>query len=264
MSLPIFVVDAFTSHAFAGNPAAVVVGPEDWTWDDEWMQQVAAEMRHSETAYVRPRADGAYDLRWFTPTVEVSLCGHATLASMHVLATTAGVQRATFATRSGPLGAAGNADGTVTIDFPVTQPEPTAARPDLAAALGTEPVEYFATDRGWLLCVLRDAAAVRALAPDFDALRRCVDGVYVTARSDDPAYDVVSRCFGPGVGIDEDPVTGSMHSMLSAYWCPRLGTDEFRAYQASGRGGAMTVRRAGDRALLTGRCVTVLGGDLLA
>ena len=259
--LPIFVVDAFTSKPFAGNPAAVVLRDGD----PEWMQSVAAEMNLSETAFLRERSDGSFDLRWFTPEVEVDLCGHATLASAHVLWETAQQTNVTFHTRSGPLHATHTADGTITLDFPLADPQPEAANPTLFDALGIEPIDFLRSDPAWFLCVVADASIVRGLKPDFDKLRALPDvqGVYVSARGDD-GYDIVSRCFGPGVGIDEDPVTGSMHCVLVAYWADRLGKDELRAFQASPRGGEVNVVRKGDRALLSGRATTVLRGELLA
>jgi PhzF family phenazine biosynthesis protein len=262
MGLPIFVVDAFTVEPFRGNPAAVVLGHGE----PAWMQSLAAEMKHSETAFVgtRDRA-GEYDLRWFTPEVEVDLCGHATLASMHVLWEHARVEHATFHTRGGVLHATHNAAGTITLDFPVAEPVPEPALPALYAALGIDPVDFLRTDGDFFCCVVEQASAVRTLTPDFAALGALPDvrGVYVTAPGDGD-YDIVSRCFAPGVGIDEDPVTGSMHCVLVAYWEPRLGKSELRAFQASARGGEMTVVREGDRALLTGRAITVLGGELRA
>jgi PhzF family phenazine biosynthesis protein len=266
MALPIFVVDAFTSEPFGGNPAAVVLDHGDETW----MQRLAAEMRHSETAFVRPRADGrGYDLRWFTPEVEVTLCGHATLASAHVLFETERVspdETITFHTRGGELRAAHAGVDGVTLDFPVSVPRPTdSADAGLFAALGVEPAELLECDGDFFLCVVDDAATVRALEPDIAALRALghVRGVYVSAPGD-KGYDIVSRCFGPRVGIDEDPVTGSMHCVLAAYWCPRLGKGELRAFQASPRGGEMTATLAGERVLLTGRATTVLSGELSA
>ncbi len=259
MPLLFFLVDAFTSEPFRGNSAGVVLGHGD----DAWMQQVAAEMKHSETAFVRARPDGTHDLRWFTPEVEVDLCGHATLATAHVLSEAHGLSNATFHTRGGTLQAARNGDGSLTLDFPVAVPEPAAPIPELFAALGIEPVEFLRTDGDFFCCVVADAATVRTLAPDFAALRALasVRGVYVTAPGDD-GYDIVSRCFAPRVGIDEDPVTGSMHCVLVAYWAPKLGKHELRAFQASARGGELTVRREGDRALLAGRATTVLRGEL--
>ncbi|HET9730667.1 MAG TPA: PhzF family phenazine biosynthesis protein [Acidimicrobiia bacterium] len=255
----IFVIDAFTDAPFRGNPAGVVLGHGD----DAWMQSVAAEMKHSETAFVRPRANG-HDLRWFTPTIEVDLCGHATLASAHALYEAEGIERTTFHTRSGPLGTVRNDDGSITMDFPATVPEPQAPIAALLDVFGVEPVEFLHTEAEFFMLVLESASLVRKVAPDFERLRRVggVRGVYVTARSDDPDYDVVSRCFAPAVGIDEDPVTGSMHCVLAAYWCPRLGIETLRGFQGSARGGAMTARLAGDRAHLTGCATTVLRGEL--
>jgi PhzF family phenazine biosynthesis protein len=265
MSLPIFVVDAFTSEAFGGNPAAVVLG----NGSDPWMQRVAAEMRHSETAFVTPRTDGDFDLRWFTPEVEVDLCGHATLASAHVLFETGRLAPdaiARFHTRGGELRAERAGALGITLDFPVAVPEPTGAIPDLVDALGLAgEVEFLRTSGDFFMCVVESAASVRDLAPDFAKLGALpgVRGVYVTAPGD-AGYDIVSRCFAPRVGIDEDPVTGSMHCVLVAYWAPRLGRAELFAFQASARGGEVTVVQRGDRALFTGRATTVLAGELLA
>jgi PhzF family phenazine biosynthesis protein len=266
MSWPIFVVDAFTSEPFRGNQAAVVLDHGE----ERWMQAVAAEMRHSETAFVRPRPgrDGAFDLRWFTPEVEVDLCGHATLASAHVLFETGQVTPDTviqFHTRGGELLAHSAGDAGVTLDFPVAVPAPAPAKPELFAALGITPTEFLRTDGNFFMCVVDDAATVRTLTPDFHRMRDLADvrGVYVTAPGD-AGYDVVSRCFAPRVGIDEDAVTGSMHCVLVAYWGPRLGLEELHAYQASARGGEVAVVQKGDRALLTGRSTTVLAGELRA
>jgi PhzF family phenazine biosynthesis protein len=255
------VVDAFASEAFRGNPAGVCF--LDSEVGDDWMRSVAAELKHAETAFVLSRYDGTYDLRWWTPEVEVPLCGHATLASAHVLYETAQLEQVTFQTRSGPLHATHDASGEITLDFPVAEPIPAAPMHPLFDAMGIEPIDFFGTTGDFFCCVVANAAIVRDLAPDFNALRqlRLVRGVYVTAAADD-GYDIVSRCFAPRVGIDEDPVTGSMHCLLVAYWAPRLGRDELRAYQASARGGEMTVVRKGDRALITGRATTVLRGEL--
>jgi PhzF family phenazine biosynthesis protein len=266
MGLPIFVVDAFTGEPFRGNQAAVVLDHGD----EKWMQDLAAEMRHSETAFVRARSGrgGDFDLRWFSPEVEVDLCGHATLASAHVLFDTGRITTETtarFQTRGGELRAThAGADG-VTLDFPVAVPVPEPPMPALFDALGLPTGEMLRTDGAFFLCPVADAETVRTLRPDFAKLRAVADvrGVYVSAPGDD-GFDVVSRCFAPRVGIDEDPVTGSMHCVLVAYWGPLLGKDELHAYQASARGGEMTVLRKGDRALLTGRATTVLAGELQA
>jgi PhzF family phenazine biosynthesis protein len=265
MSLPIFVVDAFTSEAFGGNPAAVVLDHGE----DRWMQRVAAEMRHSETAFVRARdAGGGFDLRWFSPEVEVDLCGHATLASAHVLFETGRVApdaTARFHTRSGELRAEHAGAHRITLDFPVAEPVPAPPIPELFDALGLPSGEMLRTDGDFFMCVVDSPSTVRTLAPDLVKLRalRRVRGVYVTAPGDD-GYDIVSRCFAPRIGIDEDPVTGSMYCVLVAYWGPRVGKDELRGFQASPRGGEVTVMQKGDRALLTGRAVTVLAGELRA
>jgi PhzF family phenazine biosynthesis protein len=274
MNRPIFVVDAFASGPFRGNPAAVVPLETGDAPDRAWMQQVAAEMKHSETAYVQPRADGAFDLRWFTPEVEVDLCGHATLASAHVLWETrrlAPGTAAVFHTRGGELRANRRADGTIELDFPTAPPEPCEIPAGLLDALGLASIgprgaESLRTTGQFFMLVVPDAATVRKLEPDFAAMRALSDvrGVYVTAPGDDGAHDIVSRCFAPRVGIDEDPVTGSMHCVLSAYWCEKLGKNELQAEQASERGGEVGVRLAGDRTLLVGRAITVLEGVFLA
>jgi len=273
MSRPIFVVDAFAAGPFRGNPAGVVLLEQADAPEDALMLVVAAEMKHSETAFVRPRPDGAFDLRWFTPEVEVDLCGHATLASAHVLWETdrlAPYAAAVFHTRGGELRATRRADLTIELDFPTAPPE----RCDLPAGLldalglgrlGPGGVESLRTTGQFFMVVVPDAATVRKLEPDFAAMRALPDvrGVYVTAPGDDGEHDIVSRCFAPRVGIDEDPVTGSMHCVLSAFWCERLAKLELRAEQASARGGTVGVRQAGDRTLLLGRAVTVLRGELL-
>jgi PhzF family phenazine biosynthesis protein len=267
VSYPIFVVDAFTSQPFGGNPAAVVLGRG--AFPAEWMQQVAAEMKHSETAFVIEREPGDYDLRWFTPEVEVDLCGHATLASAHVLFSTdrlATDRTAVFHTRGGDLRATQSDDEGITLDFPVAEPEPEPPNDRLFEALGIDPLDFLRTDGDFFMCVVDDWKTVAEVRPDFTKLRSLNDvrGVYVTAEGDRAQHDIVSRCFAPRVGIDEDAVTGSMHCVLAAYWCPRLGTDELRAYQASARGGTLLVTRKGDRVLLTGHATTVLEGQLHA
>jgi len=268
MSRQIFVVDAFSHGTLRGNQAGVVPLEPGDAPDDAWMQCVAAEMRHSETAYLEPRADGSFGLRWFTPAVEVDLCGHATLASAHVLYETerlAPDDEAVFHTRGGVLRAAREDEGAVRLDFPAAPPEPCEAPAGLLAALGIAEAESLRTDGQFFMLVVPDAAIVRELEPDFRKLGALTDvrGVYVTAANDDGEFDIVSRCFAPKLGIDEDPVTGSMHCVLGPYWCERLGKDELRALQASARGGTMQVRIAGDRALLTGSSLTSLRGELL-
>lgn len=268
MTRPVFVVDAFADGPFRGNPAGVVPLEAGDVPSDAWMQAVAAEMKHSETAYVQPRGDGSFDLRWFTPEVEVDLCGHATLASAHVLFETQRLavdMPAVFHTRGGQLEATREPDGAVQLDFPTAVPEPCDAPAGLLDALGVAKAESLRTTGQFFMLVVPDAATVRDLVPNFRALAELSDvrGVYVTAAGDDGVHDIVSRCFAPRVGIDEDPVTGSMHCVLSAYWCERLGRQELHAHQASARGGTMHIRLAGDRTLLVGRAVTVLRGALV-
>jgi PhzF family phenazine biosynthesis protein len=268
VSRPIFVVDAFASGPFRGNPAAVVLLEAGDAPGAAWMQSVAAEMKHSETAYVQPRAGGDFDLRWFTPAVEVDLCGHATLASAHVLWEAGRLTPeagAVFHTRSGVLSASRPHDGAVQLDFPTAPPDPCDAPAGLLAALGIEKAESLCTTGQFFMLVVADAATVRDVAPDFAALGALPDvrGVYVTAAGDDGVHDIVSRCFAPRVGIDEDPVTGSMHCVLAPYWCDRLGMNELFCEQASERGGTMHARVEGERTLLTGNAITVLRGSLV-
>jgi predicted PhzF superfamily epimerase YddE/YHI9 len=264
VAVSLWVVDAFTSVAFRGNPAAVVLLDETGVRDVDWMRAVAAEMRHSETAFVVRRDDGAFDLRWFTPEVEVDLCGHATLASAHVLfSRSIASSPVAFHTRSGELRAAATDSG-IELDFPATPGVPCPAPDGLVDALGVEPV---ATERAafYMLAELGDAASVRDLDVDFDRLS-AIDtrAVIVTAAGDDPDHDIVCRVFGPNVGIPEDPVTGSAQCMLAPYWVPRLGKDRYVAHQASARGGELRVHLDGERVRIAGNAVTVLEGSLLA
>ena len=262
----LFQVDAFTERPFGGNPAAVCLVENDV--DADWMQSVATEMNLSETAFLAPAGDGVYGLRWFTPVCEVDLCGHATLASAHVLweEKIEGPEPLNFETRSGLLTAVRVDDGLIQMDFPADPPAPRGATDDdarLAAALGAEVLSVH-RGRFDLLVELRDAAAVRSLAPDFRTLRRFdARGVIVTASGDGlDGADFVSRCFYPAAGIDEDPVTGSAHCTLASFWCTRLGRPSLVGWQASPRGGRVAVELAGDRVLLSGRAVTVLRGEL--
>ena len=258
-------IDAFADRPFSGNPAAVCLLEEGR--DSEWMQAVAAEMNLSETAFVRPVGDG-FDLRWFTPAVEVDLCGHATLAAAHALwseGLVPGDSRISFRTRSCLLTAARRGD-LIELDFPATGPGPVKLASEhiaeLGDALGVEP-DYVGQSTFDVLVVLRSEDAVRGLKPDFLRLRELASrGVIVTSESDDPRFDFVSRFFAPGVGIDEDPVTGSAHCCLGPYWCERLGKTEMKAFQASLRGGVVNVRVAGERVLLGGHAVTVFRAEL--
>ena len=267
MSRPLYQVDAFTAEPFAGNPAAVCLLDADA--DPGWMQRVAAEMNLSETAFLRPGAEaGRYGLRWFTPAVEVELCGHATLASAHVLYSEGLVEAGRelrFDTASGPLAARRDGDGAIWLDFPATPAEPVDPPAGLLEALGVGATRWVGLGRFDYLVELADEAAVRGLAPDVRGLDGLgVRGVIVTAAADGPGgYDFVSRFFAPGAGIDEDPVTGSAHCTLAPYWADRLGRPELTGYQASTRGGLVRVRPQGDRVLLGGQAVTVLRGQLV-
>lgn len=256
-----FVIDAFTSVAFRGNPAGVVL--LEAAAEDSWMQQVAAELRHSETAFARPRPDGSYDLRWFTPAAEVRLCGHATLATTHALHSIGGGSGFVFHTLSGELSATVDSAGAVTLDFPALPAVPVEEPAGLAAALGTT-TKAVHRSRDDVLVEVADAGTVAALAPDIAALAS-VDarGVIVTAAAGEGAdHDFVSRFFGPRVGVDEDPVTGSAHCVLAPFWAARLGRCMLRAEQVSARGGRLDVEVRGERVSLRGRAVTVLDGSL--
>jgi PhzF family phenazine biosynthesis protein len=261
-TVPFVLVDAFTRKPFTGNPAGVVSLPM-WR-DDEWLQNVAREMNQSETAFVVRNGDG-FDLRWFTPTVEVDLCGHATLASAHAL-WQGGVeppdQPIRFSTRSGILTAIQRGD-VIELDFPLEPAQPADPPADLLESLGVA-ARYVGKNRFDYLIEVESECAVRDVSPDFRRLSAVTcRGVIVTAQSADPQFDFVSRFFAPAAGIAEDPVTGSAHCCLGDYWRRRLGKTEFTAYQASSRGGVVSVRVAGDRTLLGGQAVLVARGDLL-
>jgi PhzF family phenazine biosynthesis protein len=257
------VVDAFTDRAFSGNPAAVML--LDKPVDPAWMQAVAREMNLSETAFCVTVGE-RFDLRWFTPVQEVELCGHATLATAHVLwqqGRLAPEERAQFSTLSGPLSAA--CDGQrIVLDFPATPPSAAPPPAGLLEALGVQ-AQYVGRSRFDYVVVVEDAALVRSLVPAFDRLRQVeARGVMVTAPSDVSEFDFVSRFFAPREGINEDPVTGSAHCCLGPYWQERLGKADLQAYQASSRGGRLGVSVRGDRVLLAGQAVTVSRGEILA
>lgn len=284
--VPILVVDAFTTEPFRGNPAGVVLLEE--ARSEAWMQAFAAEMKHAETAFLLPE-EGGFHLRWFTPLNEVDLCGHATLASAHALWETGTLEaghEARFRTRSGLLTARQTREG-IEMDFPS---QPPAAVEECAAdsggvgivgsvvthALSSAVCETIfkgigarATYVGWngsdYLLDLENEAVVRGLKPDFPTLAQLeTRGVIATARSDSPEYDFVSRFFAPGVGIDEDPVTGSAHCALGPYWGAKLGKEKLTGYQASARGGTVRVVLRGERVGLIGKAVTVLRGTIAA
>jgi PhzF family phenazine biosynthesis protein len=260
MAQKIVQVDAFAEKPFTGNPAAVCI--LDSAADESWMQSVAMEMNLSETAFLYPEGDD-YQLRWFTPTVEVALCGHATLASAYVLFSDGHVprdQKITFHTKSGALHAV--ADGEwIGLNFPATPPKPTELPVDLIRALKVEPV-YVGRPRFDYLIEVASEEIVRTLAPDHSAIAACkVRGVIITARGSGE-YDFVSRFFAPGAGVSEDPVTGSAHCALTPYWAGKLGRSEFTAFQASKRGGRLKVRLEGDRVILMGKALITLRGEL--
>jgi len=260
----IFVVDAFTDAAFAGNPAAVCL--LDRPADDRWMQRLAAEMNLAETAFVEPRP-GGWLLRWFTPVVEVALCGHATLASAHVLLETglaAAGEPITFESASGPLTARRDGD-LIVLDFPARPASQEEPPPGLLDALGvTAPVWTGRAPEDFLVVVATEDE-VTGLRPDTGKLAAVTQrGAIVTAPATRAGADFVSRFFAPAVGVPEDPVTGSAHCTLAPYWFGRLDRTELTGFQASPRGGTVRVRAAADRILLTGHAVTVLSGELTA
>ena len=261
--MTVTVVDAFAERPFEGNPAAVCVldapAPEDW------MRGLAAEMNLSETAFVTPGTDGAFGLRWLTPEVEVDLCGHATLASAHVLYETgrlAAGEPARFDTRSGRLTVRPSGERAYAMDLPATPPEP-ADLDGVADVFDVEPV-WTGRSRFDAFVVLASESEVRQLAPDLGAVARLdARGVILTAPADAASpYDVASRFFAPGAGVPEDPVTGSAHCAIGPYWAERLGRDDVACYQASARGGHVAARVLGDRVELTGTAVTVYRAEL--
>jgi PhzF family phenazine biosynthesis protein len=257
-------VDAFTSEPFTGNSAAVMVMPHPLV-DAEWMQKVAREMNLSETAFLHRRPDGAFDLRWFSPTVEIDLCGHATLASAHWLWESGLLPHAApaqFHTRSGLLTAV-RAGDLIELDFPATPPADADEPPGLAEALGVTP-RYVGRSKFDYLVEVDSEEAVRQAKPNFSALAKLdVRGVMITSLASTPGLDFVSRFFAPGSGIDEDPVTGSAHCCLTPFWSARLNRHEFTARQLSARGGLLRLRLDGDRVKLGGHAVTVIRGELL-
>jgi PhzF family phenazine biosynthesis protein len=253
-------VDAFAERPFSGNPAAVIM-LDEWLADDV-MQAIAQENNLSETAFTVPTSGEAdYDLRWFTPTTEVALCGHATLATGHVLIEG---DRVRFRTREAGILAVRREGSGLALDLPQTLVRP-GVRDGLMDVLGLSAASLFLSWQGaeaTAIVLLPDEAAVRACVPDMAALADIPLMVIVTAAGSGD-YDVVSRCFVPAWGVDEDPVTGSAHAALTPFWCDRLGRESFTAFQASARGGRIECRREDDRAILGGRCVTVIEGTLL-
>jgi predicted PhzF superfamily epimerase YddE/YHI9 len=260
--LPLYLVDAFAERPFQGNPAAVCL-VDSWP-DQAWLQSVAAEMKQSETAFIRPAGE-QFELRWLTPAVEVDLCGHATLASAFVLWHTSRVQPGDpirFSTRSGML-IARQRDGFIELDFPSDPPREASPPPGLLESLGVR-AQYTGQGRFDYLIEVETEDQLRRMSPDFKRLSAAeCRGVIVTARGSGE-FDFVSRFFAPAAGVDEDPVTGSAHCTLACYWQTRLGKQQFRAYQASPRGGVLGIAIEGDRVSLRGRAVLVFEGRLNA
>ncbi len=259
----IYQVDAFTDRPFCGNPAAVCVLSRPA--DENWMQQLAQEMNLSETAFFHPFKDG-YKLRWFTPTTEVDLCGHATLAAAHILWEGNFIspnESARFHTRSGLLTARKNREQWIELDFPALATQPTELPESVIRALGVTPVYAGKNEMDYLVEVESEKELMQ-VRPDFKLLAGApVRGVIITSRSDNNAYDFVSRFFAPAAGVDEDPVTGSAHCALTPYWAAKLGKAQMNAFQASYRGGVLKVRMNGDRVILAGKAITVLKGEWL-
>ena len=262
MLLPFYWVDAFTRKVFGGNPAGVCP-LETWLRDD-LLQKLAWQHGLSETAFMVRTGENRYDLRWFTPTIEVDLCGHATLASAHVLFNELGLPgtEIAFNSRSGPLVAAKEAANRLGLDFPARSVEKVPAADTLAAALRAAPESIHFAQASWL-AVFPRADDVRNLAPDQSALARLKPGrCIVTAPGDEPDVDFVSRFFAPDAGIPEDPVTGSAHCVLTPYWAERLGKRDLHAKQISARGGELWCSMAGDRVHIAGHAVTYLRGEI--
>ena len=266
MRLAFTQVDAFADAPFTGNPAAVM--PLDAWLDDATLQAIAAENNLAETAFLVPEdgGDADYELRWFTPTTEVVMCGHATLASGHVvLSADREMERVRFRTRrAGLLEVARDPHGgsDYSLSLPAWAPSPRPL-PEIVAALGIEaPVATLWHVNAYALVIVERPDQVISVEPDFRALAALGD-VLAIISAPSQVTDVISRCFAPGAGIDEDPVTGSAHAVLAPYWAERLGRPSFSAYQASARGGRLGCELAGDRVILAGQCVTVIEGAFL-
>ncbi len=259
---PLFQIDAFTDKPFSGNPAAVVLLKENAA--DSWMLKVAQEMNLSETAFVHPKGD-LFNLRWFTPLTEVELCGHATLSAAHVLWETGSVpvdETIRFSTLSGLLGAR-KVDDLIELDFPSGDLTPAELPAGVVEAVGGEPIFSGVSGEKWLL-EYRTEQEVRTLMPDFHALSQVPGrGLIVTSSADQAGVDFVSRYFAPWIGVNEDPVTGSAHTILGPYWGKKLDKVEMMAHQVSTRGGVITVRLTDDRVYIGGKAITVVRGALI-
>lgn len=265
MPIPLLQVDAFTSEPYSGNPAAVCLlrAPAP----DDWMQSLAAEMNLSETSFIEPRNDGSFSLRWLTPTCEVDLCGHGTLAAAHAVwdwGLKRGDEPVRFHSRSGEL-LCRRDEEFITMDFPACPPVAWDAADDVSRVLGRTPTWVGRDPQNKLIALLEREEAVRGCAPDFRALAALPhQGCVITAPSDDDRFDFVSRFFAPAVGVDEDPVCGSAHCALGPFWAERLSKSDLMAHQISARRGVLRLRVQGDRVELAGRAVTVLKGEVLA
>jgi PhzF family phenazine biosynthesis protein len=261
--MKLFKVDAFTDKPFAGNPAAVCLLAQSKS--EAWMQNIAQEMNLSETAFIHPVIDGGYNLRWFTPATEVDLCGHATLATAHVLweiSYLTAHEEARFHTKSGLL-TAKRKDSWIELNFPAEPAQVTDVPAGLLEALQIKPL-FVGKNRFDYILEVESEEVLRNINPDFDLLATVpARGIIVTSASTDPAFDFVSRFFGPASGIDEDPVTGSAHCCLGPYWQQKLNKNTFTAFQASKRGGIVKVRVSDNRVYLTGQAVIVLRGELI-
>jgi PhzF family phenazine biosynthesis protein len=258
MKIPFYQVDAFSGKVFGGNPAAICI-LEYWL-DTDVLQSIAAENNLSETAFLVPKSTGLYDLRWFTPAMEVDLCGHATLASAFVIFSFVDsvLSSVDFQTKSGPLSVARSGE-LLSMDFPARKPEPAEKSPLIVQALGAEPLEVLKSRD--LLAVFKDESTIKNIKPDFNKLMQMdTFAVIVTAKGE--KSDFVSRFFAPKAGIDEDPVTGSAHCTLIPYWAERLGKDHLHAFQLSKRGGELFCENAGDRVRIAGRAVLYAKGEL--
>lgn len=263
MKYSIYQVDAFAVKPFKGNPAAVMLLEE--VKSDRWMQSVAQEINLSETAFLRPKGHD-YELRWFTPTTEVDLCGHATIASAHILYEFGYYdpdETINFHTRSGVITSTFNR-GTIELSMPRFKFEPTSAPEGLLEILGVTPVAVAVSENDTLIAELENADLVRNFKPDTDEINKLAhEGLAITALGDDGKYDFVSRYFSPQTGIPEDPVTGMAHCLLGPYWESKTGKQTFRAYQASPRGGELWIRLSDKRAFIGGKAITVMKGEML-
>lgn len=258
----IYQVDAFTDQSFKGNPAGVCILEKDAP--EEWMQNVAAEMNLSETAFITPD-DKAFKIRFFSPEAEIPLCGHATLSSAHILYETGVVEKnkeIIFLSKAGKL-TIRYEDGWITMNFPSYQVKPVKIPDGIAKIIGITPAELYRTAHGWSFALLRNENELKDLKPDFKAMKNSGFGdLIVTAPSDDPAFDFCVRCFAPALGINEDPVTGSAHCALVPFWHNKTGKERFVSHQVSKRGGVLKVALKGDRVEISGQAKTIFKAEL--